>query len=109
MRDGPLEPIHAPAGAPDFLVHDEGDHVAVAVHDVAAGQRRLVYMDSDRSAEIAVTESIPLGHKVALVDLAGEARVTEYRVVVGITRQPIARGSLIHVHNIRSARWDASR
>ena len=104
----PHEPIEAPPGAPDFLVHAEGDDVGVAVHDVAPGTRSLVFMDSDRRDEIEVIEAVPLGHKVALANLAGEAPVTEYAVVVALSRGPIAKGSLVHVHNIRSARWKAS-
>jgi len=63
----------APDGAPDFLVHNEGDHVAVAVQDVPPGRRQAVYMDSDRELELEVSEAIPLGHKVALEDLAADA------------------------------------
>ena len=98
-----------PASAPDFLIHNEGDAVAVAVHDVAPGERRAVYMDSDRDVTVNVTEAIPLGHKVALVDLGEGVEVIEYRVRVGITRQAIQAGQLVHTHNIRSARWQNSR
>lgn len=95
--------------APDFLVHNEGDDVAVAVSDVEPGPARVRYLDSGRLAGVDVTEPIPLGHKVALVDLAGESEVREYGVRVAITRAPIPRGSLAHVHNLRSARWETSR
>lgn len=95
-------------GAPHFLVHNEGDHVGVAVQDVEPGPRRAVYMDSDREVEIAVVEPVPLGHKVALVDLDDGAGVIEYRVPVGVTRRAIRGGELVHVHNLRSARWRTS-
>ena len=98
----------APPTAPAFLAHQEGDAVAVAVQDVAPGERVVVYMDSDRSARIVVTEDIPLGHKVALVDLAGEAEVIEYGALVALTRRMIRAGELVHVHNVRSARWQNS-
>lgn len=97
------------APAPDFLVHNEGDDVAVAVSDIGPGPARVRYLDSGRQAPVEVTEPIPLGHKVALVDLAPESEVREYGVRVAITRAAIARGSLAHVHNLRSARWEASR
>jgi len=95
-------------GAPHFLVHNEGDHVAVAVQDVDAGRRRAVYLDSDREVEVDVTETVPLGHKVALTDLEEGADVVEYAVRVGLTRRPVRRGELVHVHNLRSARWERS-
>lgn len=102
------ELITAGAGAPHFLIHNEGDHVGVAVQDVQPGRARAVYMDSDRVVELDVGEAVPLGHKVALQDLAEAAELVEYRVRVGITREPIARGRLVHVHNLRSARWRQS-
>lgn len=109
MDDSETEPITAPPGAPDFLVHRQDDHVAVAVQDVAAGSRMAVYMDSDREAAVEVCEAVPLGHKVALVDLAAEAEVIEYGAVIGRTRAAIGRGRMVHVHNLRSARWEKSR
>ncbi len=95
-------------GAPHFLVHNEGDQVGVAVQDVEPGRRRAVYIDSDREAEVDVVEPVPLGHKVALADLAGGAGVIEYGVPIGLTRGPVRSGQLVHVHNLRSARWQSS-
>lgn len=102
------EPIRAGTSAPHFLVHNEGDHVGVAVQDVEPGTVRAVYMDSDREVDLDATERIPLGHKIALADLGEGEQVTEYGVTVGLTRSPIKKGQLVHVHNIRSARWQQS-
>ena len=98
----------SPDGAPHFLVHDEGDHVGVAVQDVEPGRRRAVYLDTDREVEIEVTEAVPLGHKVALTELPEGAIVLEYRQPIGVTRGPVPSGCLVHVHNLRSARWQKS-
>lgn len=92
-----------------FLAHNEGDDVAVAVDDIEPGNAVVVYMDSNRKLEVDVRDRIPLGHKVALNDLASGADVIEYGVRIGLTRSRINRGELVHVHNIRSARWQASR
>jgi (2R)-sulfolactate sulfo-lyase subunit alpha len=102
------ERIQAPPSAPAFLVHNEGDHVAVAVQDVAPGDREAVYMDSDRAITVTVLEPVPLGHKVALCDLDEGAEIIEYGVRVGLTRQAIKTGQMLHVHNMRSARWQNS-
>ena len=101
--------IGARSAAPHFLIHNEGDHVGVAVQDVEPGPVRAVYMDSDRKLELAATERIPLGHKIALVDLPSGADVVEYGVRVALTRAAITRGALVHVHNVRSARWEQSQ
>ncbi|HZD66397.1 MAG TPA: UxaA family hydrolase [Acidimicrobiales bacterium] len=100
--------FEAPPGAPKFLIHNEGDHVGVAVQDIAPGDAEGVYMDSDRVVATRVVEHVPLGHKVALEALPAGAEVIEYGVCVGITRAAIGRGDLVHTHNIRSARWQAS-
>jgi (2R)-sulfolactate sulfo-lyase subunit alpha len=92
-------------GAPAFLIHSEGDHVGVAVQDVEPGPRDAVYMDSDRAVAVEVTEAIPLGHKVALTTLDAGADLIEYGVRVAITKSPIRPGQLVHIHNVRSARW----
>ena len=103
------EQIRAAKSAPGFLIHNEGDHVAVAVQDIEPGEHKAVYMDSDREVTIPVTEAIPLGHKVALIDCGEGNEVIEYGVRIGVTRQPISAGQHVHVHNIRSARWQHSR
>jgi (2R)-sulfolactate sulfo-lyase subunit alpha len=108
-KEQTVEMIQAPEAAPQFLIHNEGDHVGVAVQDVEPGERRAVYMDSDRAITITVKEAIPLGHKVALVDLDEGRDVIEYQVRVGLAREPIAAGQHVHIHNIRSARWQNSR
>lgn len=100
--------VTAPAGAPHFLVHNEGDDVGVSVQDVAPGTARVRYMDTERTIELAVTEAVPLGHKVALTDLGDDADVIEYGVRVARTRKAISKGALVHVHNVRSARWERS-
>lgn len=91
-----------------FLTHRGGDHVAIAVRDVDPGPASVLFLDSDKEASIDVLEPIPLGHKVALVDLGADHPVVEYDVQVAITRNEIARGQLVHIHNIRSARWQNS-
>lgn len=111
MQDGQAasdQRTTAPESAPAFLVHNEGDSVGVAVQDVDPGERRAVYMDSDREVTVSVTEGIPLGHKVALAALGEGVDVIEYGVRVAITRHPIEAGQLIHTHNVRSARWSNS-
>ena len=92
-----------------FMVHNEGDHVGVAVEDVGIGRFQAYYMDSRREVDVEALEAIPLGHKIALKDLPADSDVIEYGVRVAKTRRAIKRGELVHVHNVRSARWEASQ
>lgn len=88
-----------------FLVHREGDDVAVAVRDTEPGEVTGASLDSGRRFPVTVRTAIPLGHKVALRDLAAEEAVTEYGETIGLARCDIPAGDLVHTHNIRSARW----
>lgn len=93
---------------PSILVHAEADHVGIAVQDLEPGRHVVGWMDSGRRDTLDVVQAVPLGHKVALVDLAEGAQVLEYGLPVALTREAIAKGSHVHVHNIRSGRWAKS-
>lgn len=97
-----------PPGELAFLMHREGDDVAVAVRDTEPGDAAGALLDTGQRFGIAVRAPIPLGHKVALRDLAENEVVTEYGVTIGLTRCAIPAGDLVHTHNIRSARWRSS-
>ena len=90
------------------LVHDEGDDVAVAVRDLEPGEVSVAWLDSGRRDRLSVNESVPLGHKVALSEMPEGHKVIEYGVLVALTRSEVAAGAHVHVHNIRSARWQQS-
>jgi (2R)-sulfolactate sulfo-lyase subunit alpha len=92
----------------DFLAHRRGDDVAVAVRDTGPGTASAAYLDSGDRFEIVARDAIPLGHKIALRDLAEREDVLEYGVLIGLTRAPVAAGELVHTHNLRSARWQKS-
>lgn len=93
---------------PDFLAHMDGDAVAVAVRDVEPGTARVNYLDERDAETVEVSASVPLGHKVALKDVAKGADVIEYGLRVGIASADITRGDYVHTHNVRSARWQTS-
>jgi len=50
-------------------------------------------------------QDIPLGHKVALKDMAVGDTVIKYGIDIGKVVQPITRGQHAHVHNIKTKRW----
>ena len=93
---------------PDFLAHHDGDAVAVAVRDVEPGSARVNYLDEREPETVEVKAPVPLGHKVALKDVASGADVIEYGLRIGIASADITRGDYVHTHNVRSARWQTS-
>src|SRR3954451_11255848 len=89
-----------------FLVHHVGDSVGVAIEDIEANQEiKGVILEDDSVVSVKSKDFIPLGHKIALVDLEENSNVIEYRVPIGITTKEINKGSYVHTHNFKTARW----
>jgi len=90
-----------------FVVHDEDDSVGVVVVEgVKSGQSLEGWvMDQDRTISVKAQQDIPIGHKLAIRDLASGATVIKYGVDIGRTVAPIKVGEHAHVHNIKTKRW----
>jgi len=90
-----------------FLVHESGDAVGVVVVEgVKAGQELTGWiMDDDKNITIKVLSDIPIGHKVALKDLAVGDTVIKYGIDIGKVVAPIKAGEHLHVHNVKTKRW----
>lgn len=93
---------------PQFLVHRDGDLVAVAVTDIEPGTAHGAVLAGGKEFAADVRDAVPLGHKFALADIADGAPVIEYGVQIGLASARIARGSHVHTHNLRSARWQTT-
>jgi hypothetical protein len=73
------------------------DNVAVAIADIAAGSEIEI-----EGRRLRVRETIELGHKLALVDIAAGETVTKFGVPIGVAMAAIASGAHVHIHNIKS-------
>ena len=92
--------------AHQFLVHDPGDHVGVAVADIRGGDGVVgVYLDSGETIEITARADVPLGHKLALKNVEEGGAIIKYGTRIGVARSRIQVGDYVHTHNVRSARW----
>ncbi len=90
-----------------FVLHDARDTVAVVVVEgVKAGTELTGWiMDEDRKTNLVAKADIPIGHKVALRDMATGDTVLKYGISMGKVVAPIQAGQHAHVHNIKTARW----
>lgn len=89
-----------------FLIHNKGDHVGVATRNIKSGEKVIgVYMDDDSTIEVVAKGDIPLGHKIALVQLGANEPVIKYGIQIGLTTTEWAIGDYVHTHNIKTARW----
>ena len=78
------------------------DDVAVALTTCAPGEIRVRVAGVIES--LTVRESVELGHKIALREIAAGGLVRKYGEVIGEASADIARGAHVHVHNLRSRR-----
>jgi (2R)-sulfolactate sulfo-lyase subunit alpha len=90
-----------------FVLHDPRDTVAVVVVEgVKAGMALSGWiMDEDRAAAVEAMQDIPIGHKVALRDMAVGDTVIKYGIDIGKVVAGIKAGEHAHVHNIKTKRW----
>ena len=89
------------------VLHDPDDSVAViVVEGIKAGTPLTgLVLDEDRTIALECRQDIPIGHKVALKDMAIGDTVIKYGVDIGKTIAPIAVGEHTHVQNLRTKRW----
>ena len=85
------------------LVMHPKDNVATTVEEILPGDQVRVSREGEASAVIAV-EAIPFGFKIALADIPQGALILKYGETIGKANRPIARGSLVHIHNLEGTR-----
>ena len=90
-----------------FIVHDENDSVGViVVEGISAGDKLDGWiMDQQKDITIQAKDDIPIGHKVAITDLAEGDTVIKYATDIGRVVAPISAGEHLHVHNVKTKRW----
>ena len=89
-----------------FLVHEKADNVGVATVDIESGQvAKGLYMDNQEGLEMKALQDIPLGHKIALKDLAADTSVIKYGADIGRVVAAIKAGEHVHIHNLKTRRW----
>jgi len=93
--------------APQLLVHDHRDNVGVVVVEgLTAGTDMLCVVTEDNSDFRAVAnQDVPIGHKIALTDLAVGDTVIKYGHDIGRVVAPIRKGDHVHVQNLKTKRW----
>ena len=78
----------------------QNDNVATALCPIEPGTVRLT--GADGLPAVQALESIPMGHKLALRDIAANEPIVKYGVTIGQATQPITTGSWVHLHCMKS-------
>lgn len=89
-----------------ILLHEPQDDVGVAVMDLKKGAKiGALTLEGKSAGSVKLRDNVPLGHKVAMRDLALDKPVIKYGRPVGKAIKAIARGAHVHVHNVKTLRW----
>lgn len=100
MAGGPdVDATGSDQASAELLVLSATDTVGMARHAVAAGDQL-----GHGGQVLVARDSIPAGHKVALVDIPAGASVVKFGIDIGTAKQPIRAGDHVHVHNLESTR-----
>jgi (2R)-sulfolactate sulfo-lyase subunit alpha len=92
---------------PHLLVHEKKDTVGVVtVEGLKAGTDMLCVVTADNSSfKLKAKTDVPIGHKIALVDIGKGETIWKYGQDIGIAKAKIAKGTHVHVHNVKTKRW----
>ena len=89
-----------------ILLHEFEDDVGVAVEDLKKGAKiGVVTLEGKAAGTITLKNNVPLGHKVAMRDMARDKPVIKYGRPVGKAVADIVKGAHVHVHNVKTLRW----
>ncbi len=93
--------------APDFIVHDAVDTVGVIVKEGISANSTLTgwVLEDDSRFEMACIDAIPLGHKIALSEIAEGDTILKYGHDIGKAVAEIAKGGHVHTQNVKTKRW----
>ena len=92
---------------PQLLVHDHDDNVGVVVVEgLTAGTEMLCGITHDDSVfKLTAKHDVPIGHKIALKDLAEGDTIIKYGEDIGKMVGACEQGGHVHVHNLKTKRW----
>tara|TARA_X000000368_G_scaffold182609_1_gene144212 strand:- start:141 stop:428 length:288 start_codon:yes stop_codon:yes gene_type:complete len=91
----------------EIIIHDEKDNVGVVVIEkITPNQDCSCWiMENDKTVKIQPTNEIPLGHKIAMVDLNEGDTILKYGHDIGKVVKTIKKGEHVHVQNVKTKKW----
>ena len=81
---------------------DSTDNVAVTYAELTSGSQ----VEAPEIGAFPVVSDIPVGHKLALKNIAKGEHVIKYGASIGIASEDIAKGSHVHTHNVKTGLSD---
>jgi len=62
-------------------------------------------METGEKVEVKALDAIPLGHKIALIEMSENDTVLKYSSDIGRMTADAKTGNHVHVHNCKTKRW----
>ncbi|TCS61555.1 SAF domain-containing protein [Primorskyibacter sedentarius] len=81
----------------ELLILHSDDNVGVLKNAVEKGVRQVV-----RDRSLVVSDSLSMGHKVAIREIRKGEMVLKYGVCIGLAKSEIPAGAHVHLHNLES-------
>lgn len=85
-------------------IHDNDNVATIFAEDIKSGTQVEVRDKKGNSEIITVTDDIPYGHKMAIVDISINEQIIKYGEEIGVATKVIKKGDYVHVHNLDSMR-----
>jgi altronate dehydratase small subunit len=85
-----------------LIMHPE-DNVATAVEEIQAGEEVAIPVVGT-ALTLRAIEAIPFGFKIALQEIPQGQIIRKYGETIGTASRPIAKGALVHIHNLEGTR-----
>ena len=85
------------------LIMHPYDNVATALEEIQMGDEVAIPV-AGAALTLRVLEPIPFGFKVALQDIPKGEIVRKYGETIGRAGATIAKGALVHIHNLEGTR-----
>ncbi len=79
------------------------DNVATAIDEVEVGDEVGARLGKEVQG-LQAKEKVPFGFKIALEAIPEGGIIRKYGETIGVANQPIARGAMVHVHNLEGTR-----
>lgn len=81
-----------------LMVMHPKDNVAVCLRALVAGEEIQV-THNEKTLSVKIIEAVPLGHKVALSQIASGQAITKYGEIIGRATRDILTGQHVHTQN----------
>ncbi len=93
---------HITAGV-DALLVDPRDHVVTALREIKSGET-ISFQKSGEVNSLKALQTIPFGHKIAIVNIESGSHIRKYGEVIGRATSLIEIGEHVHIQNVEGIR-----